>query len=232
MSENPIPDSFDEDEKESKWDNTPIFLDESHALPSGDREVSSDKTIEDTFESNKNGWVKYYYRTNTASVKDGKLIVSSNEIGYFGAASCLGCPIFDAAYYFQAEVAAATDTFAWHGLLFCAHPNRVTGYYMFEIDSQNQFYMLQKNSDEGWSTLVQPNRSKIINKFPLSNTLAVLYNHGKIDMYINGTFVHTYTPADELQCRNVGFIVQEGQIDLVIDNVFAYQVEDTATPTP
>lgn len=195
--------------------------------PSGDGNI-----FEDRFESNRNGWVKYFFRTNTASVQDGKFIVRANEVGYFGAASCLGCPVFDDAYYFQAEIATATDTFAWHGLLFCAHPDRLTGYYMFLIDSQNQFYTLQKNSDEGWSTLVQPNRSRIINPFPLSNTLAVLYNHGKIDMYINGAFVHTYTPADELRCRNVGFMVQEGQIDMIVDNVFAYPIDVTATPNP
>ena len=187
--------------------------------------------FEDSFESNRNGWVNYY-GNNTASVKDSKLIVRSNEAGYVGGARCSGCPFFSTAYYFQAEVVPAIDTFASYGLLFCADVRRVIGYYTFEIDSQNQFYYLYKNTDQGWSTLVQPSRSEIINKFPLSNTLAVLYNHGKIDMYINGALVHTYTPVDELECRDVGFIVQEGQLDLVIDNVFAYRVENTATSTP
>lgn len=81
-------------------------------------------------------------------------------------------------------------------------------------------------------TLVQLERSTVINKFPGSNTLAVLYTHGKIDMYINGEFVHTYTPPDRLECEDVGFIIQEGQIDLIVDNVFAYKVTDSATATP
>lgn len=190
------------------------------------------KVFIDQFESNRNGWVRHNSRASIVSVKDGKLIVRSDKIGSYGVASCIGCPVFEDAYYFQAEFATSADTSAWHGPLFCAHPDRLTGYYMILIDSQNQFYTLQKNSDEGWSTLVQPNRSRIINQFPLSNTLAVLYNHGKIDMYINGAFVHTYTPADELRCRNVGFMVQEGQIDMIVDNVFAYPIDVTATPNP
>ena len=62
--------------------------------------------------------------------------------------------------------------------------------------------------------------------------MAVLYTNGKIDMYINGEFVHTYTPAKPLECDDVGFIIQEGQINLIVDNVFAYEIIEGATPSP
>ena len=61
-----------------------------------------------------------------------------------------------------------------------------------------------------------------MHNFPQSNILGVGFNDGGIDLYINGDLVTTYTGQHPSTCRRAGFIVGEGQIDIVVDNVFAY----------
>lgn len=185
--------------------------------------------FEDQFDSTRVNWVPLY-GNNTAKVSEGNLIVRSNEDGYVGAAKCSTCPEFKGTYYLQAEFSTATNTYISHGLLFCSSSTQVNDYYVFQIDAQNKAYELLIHNKFGWTNLVQYTRSSIINTFPTSNTLGVYYDNGKIDLFINGTFVHTYSPRTPLSCGGVGFIVQGGEYDLLVDNVFAYQVK--ATPTP
>ena len=185
--------------------------------------------FEDTFDSNNSGWTQYY-GNNTAEVRGGHIVLWSEESGYVGAAFCADCPSFDKAFYFQAELLAETITSFPHGLLFCINRSLQTEYYAFQVDPQRREYDLLLNTDSGWTTLVEPQQSAVIKRFPASNTLAVRYYEARIEMYINGQFVHSFTAADEIACGDVGFIIQGGEIKLFADNVFAYPILDATRP--
>jgi len=185
--------------------------------------------FEDKFDSNKYDW-ENFYGDSMVQIKNGKLTMRANEKGYVGVAICQKCPPFDQIFYFQAELLTAVDTFESHGLMFCAQGFEGI-YYVFEIDSQNKTYFLSKQTSQGWNNLIDYKRSEFINRFPRSNTLGIYFDQGNINLYINNVLVDTYTTPKPLTCKQAGFIINQGEIDLIVDNVFAYKLKNVITRT-
>lgn len=192
---------------------------------------ADEMVFEDAFDSNKYGW-ENYYANNTTEIKNGKLTIRSNKKGYIGAVICKKCPTFDQAFYFQAELLTTIDTYESYGLLFCAQGFE-GNYYVFEIDAQNKNYNLSKHMSHGWSSfLISYTRSDFINRFPKPNILGVYFDQGDIKLYINGVLVNTYTTSNPLPCKQAGFIINQGELDLIVDNIFAYRIKNVVTRTP
>ena len=301
MSENSIPDPLDEDKKESKWDNTPIFLDESVDIPSKKKDIPPPKTtrvtpliaglamccvlftigiaflspnlftarrlltatalytstpraastltatptriptvtltpyalipavgnievFNETYDSNANRWGSFYDE-NTTIIQDGKLYLKSNRSGYVGVAVCNGCPAYDEGFYFQAEVLPEKRYYSEHGIVFCSDSTAFT-HYVFAINSASQRYSVYKKLPSEWKTVSQNTLSEAINKYPVSNTLAVEYEQGRMKLYINGSFVTTHRdPEQPLACGMFGIYIDDGHVNIIADNVFAYEIK-------
>ena len=192
--------------------------------------AEGETVFEETFDSNERKWYAYY-ESNTVLVKEGRLILRSEESGYIGVAFCTTCPVFDDPFYFQAEVTTLVNTVETYGLVFCS-PGYGTDFYVFQMNSRTHFFDLYKHSATGWESLATARRSPDILDFPATNTLAVYFDHGTINLYINGALVNSYKDDDPFTCRKAGFIVDDGKIDMIVDNIFAYKIQSTSTPSP
>lgn len=181
--------------------------------------------LEEKFDTNAHDWDKYY-SNNSVRIKDGKLLVKSNEAGYIGMALCYGCEIFNKTYYIQAELIPEENTPINHGLSFCVGTDE--SYYVFDIRAST--YSLSKLKDENWERLINSSLSKQISKYPVSNTLGVYYDKGKMDLYINGVLVESYQDRYPLICSWAGFFIDDGTANLIVDNAYFYNVALTPTP--
>jgi hypothetical protein len=188
--------------------------------------------LEETFDGNQRQW-RSYYRGDTVKIESGELFLKPSNPEYVAAAICSDCPSFNQSFYFQGELGIASDAFSRYGLIFCAQPSR-PGYYVFTIDSKTQNYQLLQLSEGNWINLLPSTYVGTINKFPKSNTLAVQFDQGRFDLYINGELVNTHTTTEPLSCNQIGFFVDGGDVGVTADNLFAYEVENsnTSTPTP
>lgn len=186
--------------------------------------------FEEKFDSNSNNW-DGYFNDSTTRVQDGKLILRAAKSGIIGVALCLNCPVFNEVFYFQAEIFIVSKTNEVYGLAFCSS-GYGNDYYVFEINPDTQRFFLSRHSSTGWDNVIDFRFSKLINKYPVSNTLGVYFDQGNIQLYINGTLVDSYQDDNPPNCRRVGFIVNDGNFDMSADNVFAYKVSASRTPTP
>jgi hypothetical protein len=184
--------------------------------------------FEEKFNSNERKWAEYF-SNNTVTIKDGKLILRSEEKGYIGIAFCTTCPAINDPFYFQAEVFTPLDTAESYGLAFCSR-GYGDNYYVFNINPKYDNIELFKHSTKGWQTLIGTRYSSSLNHFPVSNTLGVLFDHGNIDLYVNNIHVTSYEDDKPLDCRKIGFVVDEGKVDMYADNIFAYTIQPTPTP--
>ena len=206
---------------------TPTLTLTPHALLAPPEGVT---VLGDKFDNTKLGWVKFYNGTSS-KIKDGELNMESNNIGYVGMVTCINCPVTDNIYYFQAEVYPEVETDVLHGIAFCinGHDN---DYFVFHIDSKNRKFSLYKNIAKGdWTLIYNDLPSDAIKKYPEHNTLGVYFDSGNMDLYINGTKIQSLKYPDILKCKQVGIYVNDGGINIHVDNVFMYKVDPPATPT-
>jgi len=186
--------------------------------------------FEENFDSNKNDWSSSSVNT-TVTVSNGHLSMRSGDAGYESSALCRGCPSFGQSFYYQGELRTTSVTYDTYGLMFCA-PEYAGNYYIFVIDAQNKSYVLFRRTDTDWATLIKYTRSNLINGFPRSNTLGVLYDRGAMQLYINGVYVDSYTSKEPPTCRRVGFSFSGSEIDIIADNIFAYKLMNNGSQTP
>lgn len=187
------------------------------------------KILVDTFDSNRNDW-QAYYSDNTTVVTGGGLHLKSDKEGFTGLALCNGCPIYGQTFYFQADLLSLESTNTQYGIAFCATGSS-NEYYAFEINSTRQTYSLYKSTPNKWETKASNAPSNFINKYPISNTLAVQFNQGVMSLYINDNLVGTYVDPKPVTCKRFGVFVDNSSLDVIADNVFAYKINETPVPT-
>lgn len=208
---------------------TPTSTATPHVLITPSEDVTM---VEDRFDSNELDWSSYY-SGGQVNISEGTMHVRSDQKGSVVLALCQGCPDFENSFYFQAELLPEKGTEIEHGLAFCA-----TGvsddFYVFAISSKEQYYSLSKLTTQGWKTLIRQTLSSKINRFPKANTLAVQYDKGYVKMYVNGDQISSFIDADPLSCRRIGAYVNDGAVDVLVDNLFVYQSNSSpaATSTP
>jgi hypothetical protein len=209
---------------------TPTLTTTPHLLVTPSNGESS---WEDTFDSNVFGWSPYYASNSTVSVRDGKLHLKSDNAGFVELAICIDCPTSRNAFYYQAELVPAETTNLQHGLAFCLSPGK-SEYYAFVVDSNQQLYSLYKSRLDKWDILIQDKSSDAINSYPVSNILAVLFDQGNMNFYINGVAVTTFQDEQLFECKQLGIFINGGVAEVVADNIYAYEiiVPPTATSTP
>jgi hypothetical protein len=186
--------------------------------------------LEDHFENNINKWDSLF-ATSTVEFRDEKMYVRSNDKGSIGVALCWGCPIYDEAFYFQAELALAKKAATGYGLVFC-DTGIGNNYYTFQIQPTYQTFSLDQSTTNGWKSLISRETTNLINEYPKSNTLAVRFDQGTMNLYINGTLAGSYKDTNPPICRRTGAYINGGLIDLIVDNVFAYNIQASTTPSP
>ena len=185
--------------------------------------AQSQTVFNETFASNDGKWYGYYNGSKVA-VKDGRLTLRSDERGYIAIALCTNCPGLNDEFYFQAEVSTAADTPEFYGLAFCS-AGYGDDYYVFQVGPRYKQYELHKHSATGWETLIDSQYAPSLNDFPLSNTLGLYFEHGQMELYINNTNVISYQDTKPLTCRKAGLYVNDGGFDMVVDNIFAYTIQ-------
>jgi len=189
--------------------------------------------VEDKFDSNALEW-EPYYSNNTVQIRDGKLYIESNESGYVGLAYCFDCDAYTQTFYFQAELSTEEDVSTEYGLAFCAGKGD-SEYYTFFVQPKSSSYSVYRHQEDNWESLIETTRSEAIHKYPAANTLAVFFDDGQMNLYINDTFIDSYADADPFDCTWAGVIIGDGKVSLSADNVYTYNqnrpgITPTATP--
>jgi hypothetical protein len=190
-----------------------------------------DETVfNETFASNESKWYGYY-NGSQVTVTDGRLILSSEKMGFVAVAFCTNCPNLGELFYYQAEISTVAAAAEFYGLAFCS-PGYGPDFYLFQINPALGQYEVYKHSATGWETLITAQYSSSINDFPVTNTLGLYFDHGSMDLFINNTQVNSYEDKNPLECKKSGFYVNNGDFEMIADNLFAYAVKPTPTATP
>ncbi len=192
--------------------------------------AQGETVFNETFDTNERKWYGYYNDSQVV-VEHGRLTVRSEKSGYIALAFCSNCLSMKDAFYYQAEVSTLADTGEYYGLAFCS-PGYAADFYAFQVRPRTSQYYLSKHSATGWQTLITAQYSAALNDFPVTNILGVYFDLGKMEFYINNIHVTSYQDRNPLECRKAGFYVNNGEFDMIVDNVFAFSVEPTLTPTP
>jgi len=177
------------------------------------------KVIHEDFSSNKNLWA-LYYDPGKLEVVNGKMILQSNVANNYEIGTSRTLAPNGGRYYIQADLSTDTETSDPYGLLFGSSRSLGT-YYMFEIQPQRGTYRLSKYNAGHWKELI-PATSVELNPHPFSNTLSVYFDHGKMELYINGSLASTYTDKDFFQSRDLGMFVSNTGYRLLVDDLFLY----------
>jgi hypothetical protein len=166
-------------------------------------------------------------------VQEGRLHLASDDADYVGLATCPNCAFAGNTFYLQAEVLPVEKTALFHGLAFCLSENE-NEYYTFMVDSTGQLYALFKSTGNGWDLLIEPAASTAVNEYPVSNTLSVLFDEGRLELYVNGVHLATHEDPEPFDCTQYGIFVDGGTTEIMADHLFAYEVKSPlrATPTP
>lgn len=189
----------------------------------------SDNTLilKDDFTTNQNDWSAYYIKSKI-EVRNGKLAIESFEYNSVGIAECFckspaDLPITDLyyadTYYLQADVSTEKWTTKIYGLAFGL--DKAIGFYEFSVNPIDQVFYLQKSLKTGWANLTSGS-SKAIKPYPDANTLSVYFDHGTIELFINGEKVATYIDENPISKGKIGFIANDFDFKLLVDNLFVY----------
>jgi hypothetical protein len=184
--------------------------------PPGDAVV-----LADNFNSNIYKWSAYSW-SSKVEVLNGRLFLLSNVPRYFGIAKIgNGTRVVpDRKYYLQADFATDVSTADSYGMVFGLDATTET-FYLFEVTPQTRGFQLMSHSHGNWKELV-PSKFASIKPFPESNTLSVYYDHGNIELYINGSLVTTYLDPTPHDNGLFGSYVNDSGFTLIVDNYFAY----------
>ncbi len=212
--------------------STPTITPTPHAFVAAPKGVT---VVADRLTSNIYQW-STYYTDSAMQIKGGKLTIRSKLEGYVGLVTCNGCRTDGNLFYFQAELVTNEESDAGQGVAFCAMKpvsKQSSSYYVFEIHPTSQTYVLYKMIANEWTTLIADKPSTLINAYPLPNTLGIYYDQGKVDLYLNDQLVDSFTDEEPLSnCQLTGVFIDQWNIDLLADNVFAYKLKATPTPKP
>jgi len=178
---------------------------------------------QDDFSSNIREWSILFYK-GKIEIINGNLILQ----GYFsdqiviGTASSLVVPSAEK-YYAQADFSTDTKTFFPYGLVFGLDYS-LGSFYVFEIDQQTRTASVYRHTGGQWSELAEIKNAPI-SPFPEPNTLSVLMENGKIDLYINGEPIYTCHDENPLQSTHFGVYTSGNEARVIIDNFFIYDAK-------
>jgi len=176
--------------------------------------------LKEDFTTNQNDWSSYYFYSKV-EVKNGKLLVEAFDshigIGYCFCKSPFDQPLADN-YYFQADISTSSLTRELYGLAFGLDDDN---FYIFTINQHVGAFFLDKKTKDGWISLFSA-RSTIIKPYPGTNTLSIYFDHGTIDLYINGQPVTTYEDKEPFNKGKIGIYTNDSGFQVIVDNVFAY----------
>ena len=179
------------------------------------------RVMDDNFDSNAFGW-SANYPFSKVQVVNGRLLLESNRPGYFAIARIKNEArlLSDGKYYLQADFATDVSTVYPYGLVF-GLDTTADAYYSFEVFPQTRGYSLTSYSGGTRQDLV-PYKFAAVKPYPQSNTLSVYYDHGNIELYINGSLLTTYLDPAPHENGAFGVEVADSGFTLSVDNFFAY----------
>lgn len=123
-------------------------------------------------------------------------------------------------YYVQADFTVDSETSLPYGLVFGL--NRSLGtFYFFGILPEENAIQLEKHDSGGWESLV-PLTEVELNPYPEFNTLSVYFDEGDIELYVNGILAATYLDENLLQSKDIGGLMSDAGVRLIMDNFFVY----------
>jgi hypothetical protein len=177
------------------------------------------KVIYEDFSSKPSNWGLYYFY-GKLEIINGKLVLQSDMPNQLAVGTTKHLTPSGEKYYIQADFSTDTKTNFPYGLVFGLSKSLGT-YYMFEILPLSTSFRLSKYSAGQWDQLVPPSPANL-NPYPQANTLSVYFDHGKMELYVNGMLQSNYTDKDFFQSKDMGVFVSNIGYQLFVDDLFVF----------
>jgi hypothetical protein len=174
--------------------------------------------LADDFSTNNNGWNGYYWQTNEAHVRDGKLLIESKADNSYAIATCGKCLHPIRPYYLQAELSTDEITDTLIGILIRTR-YQAQDFYAFGINTEARQYFFERHDNKGWF-LRAAGISHLIRAFPAPNTLGLYVSGAEVELYINDSLVDTYRESGMVfESGLIGFFAEGSGYQLEVDNL-------------
>jgi hypothetical protein len=178
---------------------------------------SLEKAISDNFDDDDRRWSQHDNSSRT-EVKDGKLVLESLSDDRIAVADCQVCPLVDAPYFLQADLATDKTTDQGVGVVFNSFTDK-DEFFLFEVNAEAKTYSLYHHVSNTWSLRLD-GLSHQLRSFPAVNTLAIYVNDDTVELYINGEIVDSYTDSGHsFQDGRFGFYSGNSGFKLLADNL-------------
>ena len=194
------------------------------ATPHAPQPAKGDKIIKDDFSYKSNQWARPRENSSITNIylKDGKLILLSQQINKYVMAQCTSCSGLKSPYFIQADFSTKQETDELYGIVFSGNDASYSDFYAFEIDAEDKRFYLYKYQNQSWMLRVS-NDSDLIETYPRVNTLAVSMDGDLIGMYINGKQVDTYTDTGRSMSSGIFALYgDDSGFTVFVDNFYAY----------
>jgi hypothetical protein len=188
-------------------------------------------TLNEQFDDNAHSWTGLTEGAEY-TIQEGMMVFKSGKPGAPGVIYCVTvCGPYDERFFYQAEMTDERASEGGYGLTFGLDPQRNV-YYVFAVRPAQGQYGLFKVQGTQIFPLQEWANSGAIQPAPQSNALGVRFVSGKIDMYINGTWVgEKMDKNNPYKSGRVGLFVDQDGVRLLANQAKVFNLFEI-TPEP
>jgi hypothetical protein len=193
--------------------------------------VSGPPVMDDPFDDNSRTWTGIG-ENSEFTLQEGNLILRSTAAGQPGMVYCSGtCGPYKDFYYYEAEVVDERASEFGYGLVFGLNEAK-NAYYTFKVRPNTSEYGLFKFQNGALIPLIDWTASTAVLPAPQPNLLGASLLEKKIDLYLNGTRINSYSDNSPLSEGQIGFTVDQDGVRLMANRAVVYElIPRTPQPT-
>jgi hypothetical protein len=193
--------------------------------------VDGAPTLNEQFDDNAHSWTGLTQGAEY-TIQEGNMVFKSGQPGAPGVIYCVtDCGPYEERYFYQGQMVDERGSEGGYGLVFGLDQQRST-YYVFAVRPTKGTFGLFKVSGQQIFPLQDWTQSSAIQAAPQVNVLGVRYLSGKIDMFVNGTWVSEKMDKNNpYKSGRVGLFVDQDGVRLLANQVKVFNLIEV-TPEP
>jgi hypothetical protein len=185
--------------------------------------VSGPPVMDEPFADNTRTWA-VLSEGSEFTLQEGSLMLRSNQTGQPAGVFCSGtCGPYKDFYYYEAEVVDERASGFGYGLIFALNGQK-NAYYAFKVRPANNEYGLFKFQNGALTPLIDWTASPAVLPAPQVNVLGVAFVEKKIDLYLNGSRINSYTDQTPYNEGQIGFVVDQDGVRLMANRAVVYEL--------